>query len=49
MSLKTFRALILLMVEVLKDINVPTIYEAGLAIQAEYCGSMQGTEKQLDC
>ena len=38
----------LAMIEALKDINVPTIYAAGLAIQAEYCGNMQGTEKQLD-
>ena len=38
----------LAMNEALKDINVPTIYAAGLAIQAEYCGNMQGTEKQLE-
>ena len=38
----------LAMNEALKDINVPTIYAAGLAIQAEYCGNIQGTEKQLE-
>ena len=38
----------LAMNEALKDINVPTIYAAGLAIQAEYCGNVQGTEKQLE-
>ena len=34
--------------EALKDINVPTVYAAGLAIQVEYCGNLQGTEKQLE-
>ena len=38
----------LAMNEALKDINVPTIYAAGLAIQAEYCGNLQGEEKQLE-
>lgn len=38
----------LAMTEALKDINVPTIYAAGLAIQAEYCGNVQDTEKQLE-
>lgn len=38
----------LAMDEALKDINVPTVYAAGLAIQAEYCGNMQGTEKHLE-
>ena len=38
----------LAMNEALKDINVPTIYAAGLAIQAEYCANIQGTEKQLE-
>ena len=38
----------LAMGEALKDINVPTVYAAGLAIQAECIGNLQGTEKQFD-
>ncbi len=38
----------LAMNEALKDINVPTIYAAGLAIQVEYWVNIQGAEKQLE-
>lgn len=38
----------LAMDEALKDIKVPTIYAAGLAIQAEYNGNLHGKEKQLE-
>ena len=38
----------LAMDEVLKDINVPTVYAAGLAIEAEYNGILHGKEKELE-
>ncbi len=38
----------LAMDEALKDINVPTVFAAGLAIQAEFIGKLQGTEKQIE-
>ena len=38
----------LAMDEALKDINVPTVYAAGLAIEAEYNGKLHGKEKQLE-
>ena len=38
----------LAMGEALKDINMPTVYAAGLAIQAEYIRNLQGLEKQLE-
>jgi hypothetical protein len=34
--------------EALKDVNVPTVYAAGLAIQAEYNGNLHGKEKELE-